>query len=322
MKKVIALATSDWHIHNFKAFNKDGSRLIWGLAAAAYIAKKAHEAGVPVLFTGDLFHNPKEVENETIARTLDMYYHFYEKKGVKFYAISGNHDLSEKNSIEHRSPTYLDSFKHFKTFHNIDNCYKQVYPHLYIAGVPYMNNDLDLKKMVKELSSKVHKDSGVLKILMIHTDLPGAVTNSGFEVGETEHISLDLFKRFNLTLAGHIHKKQKLGKNVYMLGNPIHQDVGDVGNKCGYWKVYDDGTMGFKQMISFPQFIRLKKGQTPFNDKDYFIPYLESLVEEDSQEQKFSLNYSRTRLAKEYCRIKHTPRRRVKALIKILNSVE
>jgi hypothetical protein len=87
-----------------------------------------------------------------------------------------------------------------------------------------------------------------------------------------------------------------------MLGSPIHQITSDEGTKMGYWKLYSDKTIKFCPLNKrFPNFITLEKGQTPYNDKDYFIlPPTDDLVEKKVNKDKFSLNNSKKQLAKSY----------------------
>lgn len=322
MPKVIALAFADLHIHKFRNFNdKPPGRLHWCLEVLRIISLNAMHRDVPVLFMGDLFHNPKEIENETMSKTQRYFYKYFEQNKIPFLAISGNHDLSEKNSIDHKSPSHLDSFLHFQWFGKMDNHSAQ-YEGFYIAGIPYMNNDKDVVEMEKQLRKGAKKGDGV-KVLMLHGDFPGAVTPSGFKVNETEHITKETFKYWDLVLCGHIHKAQTLSDKVYMLGTPLHQDAGDEGNVNGYWEVYDNGKMKFIPIKDTPKFRTLKPGETPSNTTDYWITPEQVLEDEDSEEGEFSLSNKRDKLAKRYCKlrgVKSKAKRR--ALIEILNQPE
>src|SRR5690606_6989935 len=101
-----------------------------------------------------------------------------------------------------------------------------------VWGLPYFNNDHDLKEAILKLKDQIkrtHKDKG-LKILLLHTDMPGAKTPEGFTIGETQSIPRNLdkfFEEWDLVLCGHIHKPQKLSEKCYMLGCPIQQNIGN-----------------------------------------------------------------------------------------------
>lgn len=330
-KKVIAIASADWHIHRFKQFNDTGvNRLDWGLKMVSEIADACRMFKVPLLFPGDLIHNPKEVENVTITRFLNTYYKEFEKFRVPFLGISGNHDLSEKNTLKHKSPSYLHGLDGvFNTFTCLDNRSTILDVNFSnrtrVVGIPFMNNDYDLVGEIKKQTAGLKESGFKRNILMLHSDFPGAKTPSGYEIAETQHIPKDLnifFKDWDLVICGHIHKAQQLAKNVYMLGSPIQLDRGQAKEKCGYWKIYEDFTMKFHELRNFPKFIYLKKGETAYNDKDFFI--LPEAIKEDVEASKkeFALSNTRKQLAKNYCTLKGVEDREKRiALINVLNEV-
>ena len=317
MPNLIAIAFADLHAHKFRSFDKPPGRLYWCLDVLREIADIAADKNVDVLFAGDLLHNPKEVENQTMSKLIKTYNYQFERRGVLFLAISGNHDMSEKNSIDHQSPSHLHSFDHFKTFECIDNDWMQCRGYV-VAGIPYYNNDKDVVMTEQVLWKKV-KDTKGLKILLVHGDFPGAKTNTGYRVKETEYLNHATFKNWDLVLSGHIHKRQQLAKNMYMLGAPLHIDTGDIGNKCGYWKIYDDATVQFKELIGFPRFTR----ETPKNPIDYYVAPEQLSSESEVKLGEFSLLTDRTKLARKYCALKNIKSKAKKrALIEILNNPE
>lgn len=324
MSKLIAICTADWHLHKFQAFDVNGSRLAWALTAALEIIQVSKEKGVPILFTGDLIHSYKNIENETNALVQGLFEQHSRGK-VNFLAISGNHDFSLRNGINNISPSHLDAL-HFPKFFKID---KQTKPYPipggWVWGIPYMNNDADLKTLVERLRPTVNQWGEGLKVLMIHSDLPGAKTSEGFVMGKVENIPSHLdkfFKEWDVVIAGHIHRPQQLSKKVYMLGCPIPQQEHSVHHEYGYWKLYSTGKMIFVNMPNYPRFIRLKKGESIPSDPgiNYYIPYNDVLVEEDIKLGEFNINNSKTKLAKSYIALKQIKSKtKRQALIKILN---
>lgn len=317
---VIAIASSDWHLHKFRAFDNEGSRLEWGIKAGEAIMNVAARMNVPLLHCGDWLHTAKEVENETISRVIQM----VAGSRCDIVSISGNHDMSEKNTFDHTSPTYLDSFKHLKRFHKVDRT-TWVNDNLFVYGIPYMNNDLDI---IKALEGQVlmPRDNRT-KILLLHSDAPGAMTPEGIRVDETEHLPKDLDKYFwawDLVLFGHIHKAQKLSEKCYMLGCPIHQNAGDINNDCGYWIIYSDKPPQFVKLEGFPEFRRLKPGETaPKDSIDYYLMPEEVVEESEVETGEFSLNNSKKKLAKRYFKTKGIKNKaKLRALINILNTAE
>jgi DNA repair exonuclease SbcCD nuclease subunit len=182
-----------------------------------------------------------------------------------------------------------------------------------------MNNDADVAESIPLPRFKDDK----LRILLLHSDAPGAKTPEGFVIGETEHIHYKLFKGWDLALFGHIHKAQMLYKDdkkaAFMLGCPIHQNAGDAGNACGYWELDSKGAMGFRR-LSFPQFIKLKPGETPYDNYNYFIKPEEVVEESEVKLGEFNLNKSKKKLAKQFCTAKSIKNKaKLRALVEILN---
>lgn len=325
MKKIIAIAFADLHLHSFPAFAKDKyDRFKIRLKVLDLIVKKGIKNNCPILFAGDLFHDPKELSNYIITETQTYFgYRFnsFNEENQEFICISGNHDQSEKNTRDNKSPTYLGGLhKVFDKVKLIDNKY---YTHKGINyfGIPYLNDEDYFFEKVKEFN-KVAAGLGK-SILLIHRDLPNCKTPAGFMFKEIPGFPKNpdkLFSNFNLVLSGHIHRPTILSSKLVMLGAPIHQDSGDVGCKMGYWEIYEDFSMKLITLNHlFPNFVKLTPGEEPYNDKDYFIqPELEEL--EDESITEFSNKSSNKALVKKYLKRKGIKSmRKKKLLVELLN---
>ncbi len=325
MPKLIHIAFSDLHLHSFTAFAKSKyERFNIRLEVLHHIVEVAHKNLVPILFGGDLFHDPKELTNHVISST-EAYFKNYVNNSVfnnEFICISGNHDQSEKNTKANQSPSYVRGFDQvFEKVILLD--YRKYYQlnGRYYFGIPYLNDDDYFFKQVK----KANKLAGIKgdSILLIHTDLPGCKTPSGFEVKDVHGFpdKLDkLFSNFKLVLSGHIHKPTQLSKKIIMMGAPVHQDEGDAGCEMGYWEVYSDYSTKFVPLNDcFPCFVKLKAGEEPNNEKDYFIyPPIEEQLDETVVE--FSNKLTNKSLVKKYLKkrgIKSKTKRQL--LISLLN---
>lgn len=326
-RRLIAIASSDYHFHNFNDFDiPKGHRFKMSLDAATYIAQKCFDNKVPNLFLGDLFHSPKEVDNEIISTVHQWYALGYEEWGIPFFGITGNHDQKQKNTLEHWSPTYLKGFEHFKTFtHLKNNCIIHKKDYL-IAGVPYYTHEKDWLEQINAMTREV-RGGDYKKILMLHGNAPGAKTPLGETIDDCilpTHLD-KFFKHWDLVLFGHIHKPQKLSEKCYMIGSPIQQNRGDEGCEMGYWEVYSDMSMKFISLNDkFPTFITLKHGTEHTKAKDY-ITYVDKpgIGEEVTATDKgFTEISNRKGLSKAYMQAKgiKSKSKRI-ALTKILNEV-
>lgn len=332
---LIAIAFSDIHIHKWKAFDKDGSRLNYSLEAFKTIAGVAKEKKVPLLFAGDLFHTPVSVDNEVLGMVVKYFRKYLVEEKVRMYAISGNHDMSEKNGLYHKAPSYLHAFSTMFDYNfNLLDYNKEPYCfakytdiQCRIWGIPYMNNDIELKKAIKDLKPRVRaeKAEGCFKILLLHGDCPGAINDEGIKVGEIKSIPMDVdsfFKEWDLVLFGHIHVPQKISKKCYMLGAPIHQTSANKV-QMGYWKIFNDRPPKFVGLANFPKFRRLKKNEKPDNGLDYFIPHEEIGTIEEVEKGDFNAALPRVKLAKRYMKAKGIKdKKKRNLLINALNEVE
>lgn len=340
-KQVIAIASGDFHIHNFSNFNEDNSRLKWAIKGAKIILEQCKEYGVPLLFTGDLFHEPAHLKNEIFEAFENLYRHHIMEERIFCYAISGNHDMAQKNTLENISPSYLRSLHETHAYINcLDNDQGSIdHGRVSVWGVPYYNYHKDWLASIENLTNQmVDTKEGVTKnILLLHGDAPGAKLPSGRVIKGNKHALParldDYFSEWDLVLFGHIHKPQKLSDKCYMLGSPMQQITSDEGTEMGYWKVYSDMSMKFVPINHLvPEFISVKDrdqwelyGQDQLAAEKPGIPNYVIFRDEEAKEEEtedktsFHVKKSRKYLSREYCKTKGiTDKNKIKALTKIL----
>ncbi len=306
---LIALAFADLHLHNWKSNdNYKGNRLNDSIQPLKEIESMAHQKGVPMLLAGDLFHKGKSLNNEVINKFSDYYNTSYLKHGqVKLFTISGNHDQSQKNTYKHRSPSYA------KSLHDLTgriSCLDYSFieqSQFILAGIPYMTHNIGFNKVKKQLEAHLI-NSKKKKVLIIHRDLPGAKTPIGFEVKESNDLkgkSLEkYFSKWDLVLCGHIHKPQQLGKHIYMLGAPYHQDSGDIGTDMGYWEVYSDMSMKFVK-LNLPEYKYLPEGKSLPDDFHIYITEVKNSATFNSgTTHTFNNKMNKVRIASNYLKEK------------------
>ena len=222
-KNLIAIALADLHINNWKPVNDyKNDRLLQCLRTLDIVGQRAKQLNVPILFPGDLFHKPKALDNDVIEEFINYYRLYIEDLGNTFIAISGNHDQSKKNTYDYKSPSYVKAFSNvFKSLKCIDgSIYTQ--KEFVVCGIPYLTFNKGLSRYMEFFKQQLKAESR-FKILLIHSDIPGATNNSGYELKESKRIPTNInkfFSDFDLVLAGHIHKPQQLGNKVFMLGSP------------------------------------------------------------------------------------------------------
>lgn len=139
-------------------------------------------------------------------------------------------------------------------------------------------------------------------ILMLHTDYPGAKDNDGREISSVENLNLNILNKFDLVLCGHIHKPQRLSKKVYMIGAPYQQRRTDKDSKLGYWELYSDLSMKFKELKDFPKFIDVESEDEIKDDGNYYTLVLKKEENTNKSTTKIHRNLSKNKLARQYLR--------------------
>lgn len=270
-KEVVAIASGDWHLHNWKNYNEGKRRIKDGVTLFLLLDRICTKYGVPLLFTGDMFHDPKGVPSWVMHYMWPVMDESLNRRTIppfNIYGIDGNHDQPEKNTFNNPSPGMVESMSHvLQNLHCINFKSKDLGDFI-VHGIPYITRNQDFEKLVKGIKIK----KGTKNILLIHTDLPGAKDTNQRVVGTAQGIPerlSELFSQFDLVLSGHIHKPQIMDKNVVMVGAPMHQRKTDIGCKMGYWKIFSDMSYEFVPLNVFPEFKIVE--ELPEDDDHFYV---------------------------------------------------
>jgi DNA repair exonuclease SbcCD nuclease subunit len=324
-KKIIAIASSDWHINNWPAFNIDNRRLFLSLDQFRLISRLCKKYKVPHLFCGDLFHKPKELDNEVITLASKFFKQYFEDKAIHFIGISGNHDQSRKNYTDAKSPSYLDKFGLiFNNFSQADFCNVALNENTDIWGIPYLHHNIGFIETVKNFKQQFKKPKN---ILLIHTDLYGAKDTDNRIVGSVDNIPENMkkaFRGFDLVLSGHIHKPQKIDKNIFMLGALQQHSRKDKNCEMGYWEIYDDMSALFKPLTCYPQFKEYAKGTDKPDEFHFYdeVTTVLTLSNEATNEVVMNTTMSRDSLIEAYSKIENMDTKKKSLLTRILNTIK
>lgn len=294
------LVFSDLHIHDYKKFP---SRLDTSFKVLEFLVKRADKLGVPILFCGDLLHEPNLISQDLLFRLLGEFDNLRDYN-TTIYGISGNHTISLVSKVGIKPISWdslLDSISN-GFYHCID--YDRVHiKNLYIYGVPYIDHNIGLSDYIKNI--KLVGGDRSKHILLLHTDYPGAEDTDGRRVDSVENLNLNILNRFDLVLCGHIHKPQRLSKKVYMIGAPIQQRRTDKNCKLGYWELYSDLSMEFKELKGFPKFIDVESEEDVKDDGNYYTIIPKPKASENViTDNKISKQLSKRKLAKTYMKQK------------------
>lgn len=299
---------SDIHLNDWKQHNTDRSRLKTELGILDKILYLSDKRNIPVLFAGDLLQNPSQM-SQYVLEGIAKLFNKWQYSNAHIYAISGNHDMSERYNNDTATWVNTISIIYPNLVTNIDNKTIKV-SNTKISGIPFYR-DMD------EFVNHVNSITG--GILIIHQELPGASDNNGFKVESVDNIPKklkSLFGKFDLVICGHIHKRQELGNNILFPGAPMQQRTSDNKGSFGYYKLYDDLSYKFVR-IKAPKFRFYQHESEIDNDYDYWVK-LNSIkitpnLEED-EEVEVNLTY-RTDIAKGYLKSKGIKSKRKKNLL-------
>ena len=265
--EVIGIAFSDLHLGEYSKFNEDNKRTLNIFRVLYLIKYLCLKYKCPAFFCGDFMHRPEHISTSLDELIIEKFQELNRCEEFNIYGISGNHDLQKSNSEESRSPSHWANLCNRYTFlHNLDFSYHE-FDGFRVVGIPYLDHNKGLDGLIKgNLKEAMLKPT----ILLLHTDYPGAKDTDNSEVGTVENLNVNLLSKFKLVLIGHIHKPQRLGKKVYMVGAPLQQRRTDRNCKLGYWKIYEDFSMEFKPFKGFPKFVDVPTEDEVKDDGNYY----------------------------------------------------
>ena len=238
---------SDLHIYDWPDNNKELRRTKALLNWFESLVVDAHDKGKKVIMCGDLLHDPSHMSNR-LFELIQEYFNRINRKvsPSTVLAITGNHD---RNGDDWKnSPSWVRTFsRQYDFLHCIDF---QVHPldKYVICGIPYIKGNVGIKNASDRLLNIANNQHvGKVKILVIHTDLPGALDTNGMEIKSHENISpkvSQFFAGWDWIFSGHIHKPMLIRDNIVMVGSPMHTRIIDRGCMMGSWSTDNKGKMG------------------------------------------------------------------------------
>ena len=256
------VAISDIHVHPYRQFSVNNSRMEHCLSSVRDAFRVAHENGASyILFTGDWFHELNRIPTNALTRSIETLRdlgRLYE--GISIIGISGNHDQYGRNTIDTPSETALQalasSCSNFTLFDYNYDVFGFGQDSVQIFGIPYMEFPEDFYRVLERMVPLI--DKNIPSVLMMHQVPNGNEDNIPSQV-DPKH---PLLKHFDTVLNGHIHRHQYYpSTNLITVGSPLHHDLGDIGQQKGILLV-DTGKFNFSVLpTTYPQFRRVKFGE-------------------------------------------------------------
>lgn len=319
--KPILQAFSDFHLNDWQNFNEGNKRINAQKKILEIIKEESLKLGVPTLFAGDFIHKPKSISNgllEYILKELNPLFN-----GWTIYGISGNHDQSSTNDLTRKSPSWWENLSLINSNIKCLDFKSAIVGNLKIFGIPSITHDRDFDVAILKMAEGI--DNNMTNILMVHTILPNTKDNDG-RLLSSENINdniYELLHKFDLVIAGDVHKPQKLSSKVFMMGSPMQLRKSDEGSELGYWVFYqkEKSIIGkFNPIKGLPEF-KSYSGDTPPDDFHFWSPEkkLELEKSENSVDNQISSSDDRGELVDKYFKYNgYKNRIRKRILIQIL----
>lgn len=283
---------SDLHIYDWPEHNQELRRTKALLSWFRDLVVKAHENHSRVLFCGDLFHDPHKMSNRLWEVVQEVFKAINRLVGPgTVLAITGNHDRDGDNYTN--SPSWVRTMaKEFSFINCIDmRVWEIPEANVAVAGIPYIRGNVNLAVYANSLLANANNlFPGREKILLLHTDLPGAVDTNGIELKTYENIPPKVSKFFqgwDWVFSGHIHQPMNIRDNVIMVGSPMHMRVIDMGSKMGHWEFKNGKPTLIK--ANLPEY--RYEGEEG-SENDVYIKRVEHKVEKKDIKKQKKLNLS------------------------------
>lgn len=308
-KELLAIVFSDLHLNIWSKFNQNNERTRESFRVLSFLANKYPK--VPALFCGDLFHKAESIDTDLLEMWVEYEPADRDEPGYQWemWYIDGNHSLKHRNTVK-KPIKSLATILQKRWMKNLNFCSAKLCStneSFMVHGIPYIDDNVGVNEYLSEIIKKygIGKKGRTHKhILLLHTTYPGAKDTDGREVEAPNAINPNLLNKFDLVLCGHIHKPQRLSKKVYMVGAPNQQRRTDKGCKLGYWELYDDLSMVFKELADYPKFIDVESEDQVKDDGNYYTVIPPKPRKEEVTKHKITKRLSKKSLVKKYMRAK------------------
>lgn len=236
-----------------------------------------------IIFCGDWFHSRATLD----VSTLDIAYKCVQalSKQCKLWMILGNHDLYLKNSVEVSSMNIFRGNDQIKVVDqptevmlnskkallvpwlaNLDNFKKDSYD--FLLGHFEISSKFLIQSYIEEHSGKLEASKAVSSALDQDDFLgdPGVANVQSSKATELLGSFIELVKpKTGIILAGHIHQHKEMlaknGRKFIFIGTPYEQNLGELGNDCGFYEISEEGKLKFIKLDKLPRHIQLKTSE-------------------------------------------------------------
>lgn len=196
-----------------------------------------------VIIAGDIYD--KSVPPAEAVEVFDWFITELSQKGIKIYAVSGNHDSPQRiafgSGIMSKSGVYFSGVYNGKVEKYVfEDKYGKVniylLPFIKPANVKRYYEDkeiTDYNSALKTVLENTPINENDRNVIVAHQFVTGAQRSDSEEisVGGIDNVDASLFKTFDYTALGHIHGPQSMGKNIIYSGSPLKYSFSEINQK-------------------------------------------------------------------------------------------
>ncbi len=202
-----------------------------------------------VLIAGDVYD--RSVPSEDAVALFDDFLYRLSGLGLNIFIISGNHDSAERlgfgGRIMERSGIFISPEFNAANYEQIlrpvvlEDKYGEVnfymLPYITPAAVRAAQGGSEISgwnEMASSVFSDMDIDAAKRNILVAHQFVTGAATcdSERVSVGGAENIDSYVFEPFDYVALGHIHGKQRIGRDtVRYCGTPLKYSFSEVSHR-------------------------------------------------------------------------------------------
>ena len=271
------LVVADPHIHNYSAFDQDGSRLQNCIRLIEELIERAKKEKITtIVCCGDWFDKP--ILHATVVNAAARVVHTV-PEGMRIVTISGNHDMFSTKRYGQPQQTavqYLVDEQEGR-FLVFDDTSLMVGDDTAVYGIPYYDDPQEYSRALDAAVAEAEEHSADwFKILVIH-QTPMGLDNTMIQTDTDPNDPR--YDVFDLVLCGHIHTRQFITDKFVVVGTPIHRSAEDQGLEKGYFLV-DTGRAvkgkPAKEIMEFvstrgryPEFEVVDEGEEPTSPNNF-----------------------------------------------------
>jgi DNA repair exonuclease SbcCD nuclease subunit len=182
--------------------------------------------GIKTVFVlGDFFDRRKFINFETLKLSREIFFAPLKERGIKVYAIVGNHDVMYKNTNEVNSLNLLVSEHGYDNVSIFTEPKTTVVDDVKVLMLPWINSE-NYERTVSEVRNS---DA---RFVFSHLEMSGFEYHRGL-ISDRGHLDPDLLQKYEFVFSGHYHHRSSRG-NIHYLGTPYEMNWADYKDPKGF----------------------------------------------------------------------------------------